>query len=516
MNGFPFNCSLVISETRIFPHLRSALEHPEVIDSLIEKEVTAGRYVGPFDRLTLESIIGPFRSHPLGVVPKSKPGEFRVIEDLSAPHEGAIPSVNATSIHDDIDVAWGTFVDAVRLVVTAKAGAQGATFDWKDAYRAIPVSSNDYNKGVVAWREQFLVDLASKFGHTRSLTNFSRPCEAFIAIAQRMSLGEFLKWVDDLFNRREPLFDFPPYTYAYDMSDICALATYLGIPFSPSKVTEFSNVTRYLGFDFHWEEKMVSIPTEKITKALGKVIPLRTAGEASIKELDIICGTLSHLSNVVVLGRANLRGLWNQRAAMAAAAANAFSKWVLRPAALQNLDWWLSTLHNPPLILELCPQIEPDTSFTIYSDASESWGAGIVINGMYDRFRLAPNWRRAGKADDEPSRDNNWAEFVAVEIAVHALINSYGLERRFFRILCDNQGVIGAWNSRSSRNSDQNEVLARTMSRLLSHHCFLSLEYVSSSCNLADRPSRGLDLPSHERTTFRRFPTALRNLLIRA
>ena len=516
MNGFSLHCSLTISESLILPHHRSAIDHPEVIEKLITKELTAGRYVGPFDRASLESIIGPFRSHPLGVIEKSKPGEFRVIEDLSAPRDQPLLSVNATSIHDDIEVSWGTFVDALRLVITAKPGAQGATFDWKDAYRAIPIAPDDYNKGIVEWLGQFLVDLASKFGHTRSLTNFSRPCEAFIAIASRMSLGEFLKWVDDLFNRREPICDSPPYIYAYDMSDICNLATELGIPFSLSKVTQFSDTTRYLGFDFHWSGKRVSIPSEKCAKAQAKVVTLLASGSASIKELDSICGTLSHLSNVVLLGRSNLRGLWGQRASMATTGANDFAKWPIRSAAKKNLEWWSSSLGNAPIFLDLCPQISPDPSITVYTDASSSWGIGVVINEVHDRFRLTDGWQRDGKPDSEPARDIGWAEFAAVELAVHALVKSFGYAHRFFRILCDNQGVVGAWNSRSSRNVDQNEVLGRTMSLLLSHRCFMVLEYVPSSCNLADGPSRGLPLPSHPRTTFQGFPSNLRGLMFRA
>jgi hypothetical protein len=45
--GFSYRSSLTISETRIYPNMRSASEFPEVIDKKIEKELAAGRYKGP-------------------------------------------------------------------------------------------------------------------------------------------------------------------------------------------------------------------------------------------------------------------------------------------------------------------------------------------------------------------------------------------------------------------------------------------------------------------------------------
>jgi hypothetical protein len=44
--------------------MHSTSEFPEVIDKKIEKELAAGRYKGPFTKSELESLIGPFITHP--------------------------------------------------------------------------------------------------------------------------------------------------------------------------------------------------------------------------------------------------------------------------------------------------------------------------------------------------------------------------------------------------------------------------------------------------------------------
>jgi hypothetical protein len=52
---------------------------------MITKELAAGHLCGPFSQPELEALVGPFLTHPLGVIPKGK-GKWHLIEDLSFPH----------------------------------------------------------------------------------------------------------------------------------------------------------------------------------------------------------------------------------------------------------------------------------------------------------------------------------------------------------------------------------------------------------------------------------------------
>jgi len=104
-----------------------------------------------------------------------------------------------------------------------------------------------------------------------------------------------------------------------------------------------------------------------------------------------------------------------------------------------------------------------DNSFTIYTDASTSWGVGIVISNEFDIFKLHEDWR-----DWEGSpKDIGWAEFIAVELAVFFLLSSCCLRNRHILVHIDNQGVVGAWKSRLSCNPAQNEVLSCILHMLL-------------------------------------------------
>ena len=51
-------------------NLASATKHPDVICAELEKEVTSGRVLGPFEHIPMET----FRSSGLGAIPKKGPG----------------------------------------------------------------------------------------------------------------------------------------------------------------------------------------------------------------------------------------------------------------------------------------------------------------------------------------------------------------------------------------------------------------------------------------------------------
>lgn len=95
-NGFPIGKSMPeITSTIIRPNHFKNEDLLKIIRDDFEKELQLGRLIGPFDKAKICSLLGGhFRTSPVGVKPKpNKPGEYRVIRDLSAPYKGQ-PSVN--------------------------------------------------------------------------------------------------------------------------------------------------------------------------------------------------------------------------------------------------------------------------------------------------------------------------------------------------------------------------------------------------------------------------------------
>ena len=109
-NGFDMGTSSTPLKTYVPSNHSSSLTHPEEIQSYIHTELSLGRYTGPFSRSKLEQLIGPFRTSPLGVVPKPGTDNFRLVQDFSYPHDNPlIPSINSEINLDDFRCDWVLF-----------------------------------------------------------------------------------------------------------------------------------------------------------------------------------------------------------------------------------------------------------------------------------------------------------------------------------------------------------------------------------------------------------------------
>ena len=113
-------------------NMRSATDHPDVVDEYLRTELAAGRLAGPF-------IAPPLRSlhvSPFGVIPKNhQSGKWRLILDPSSPLGH---SVNDGIPNDPYSLKYVTVDDAIRSLVDLGPGALIAKFDVKAAYRNIP------------------------------------------------------------------------------------------------------------------------------------------------------------------------------------------------------------------------------------------------------------------------------------------------------------------------------------------------------------------------------------------
>jgi len=109
-------------------HASSQLS-PTFIDNYISAEQAAGRYSRGYTPHELEQIIGPFRSAPLGLVPKLNSNKFRLIQDLSYPrNDPSFASVNAGINSDEFPTVWDTFDSTAKLILSLPPGCSAATF----------------------------------------------------------------------------------------------------------------------------------------------------------------------------------------------------------------------------------------------------------------------------------------------------------------------------------------------------------------------------------------------------
>lgn len=488
-DGFRLGVQSSVKVTHTPPNHKSATDHPEVVEAHIRKERSAGRYTGPFHPDRLELIIGPFRSAPLGTVPKGD--SFRIIGDMSFEQDG-VPSVNSEINAAQFPCEWGTFADCAVLVAEAVPGTQAAIFDVAAAYRCIPISPLDQPHAVIMWKGLAYLDHNAAFGCTSSNGLFGRPADAIRRLfIVRHSVEGLLKWVDDFVFFRYPINNSTegPWEYTYSEGMICKVAEHLGWPWAPEKHQPFGFSFTYIGFEWRLADHTVAIPSSKKAKYMARLEQWERGHLVSRKVCDAVIGTLNHCCLAVPEGRSRMPSLYRFAASFVHMRSR-FSTRQINADVANDIAWWRNQLSKPFCGSRL--SIPPPTgNDEIFVDASTSWGIGIIINGSWFAWKLKPGWKTDG-------RDIGWAEMVAAELVMRTLIAT-GRHDCSLRIRSDNSGVVGALHGGCSRNAQQNQCLQRIVSLFTERAIWPMLEWVSTKDNIADAPSRGILPPASER-----------------
>ena len=133
-----------------------------------------GRLAGPFSKSPLPNLM----ISPIGLVPKTEAGKFRLIQHLSYP-EGS--SINDGIDRDLCTVQYSSFDDAVNIVARCGKGAMMAKADIESAFRLLPIYPGDFELLGIKFDGKFFVDKA-------------RPTGASCSLAYFITFATFLEW----------------------------------------------------------------------------------------------------------------------------------------------------------------------------------------------------------------------------------------------------------------------------------------------------------------------------------
>ena len=159
------------------PNHQSITLNRTFFTEIVNIEFQKGRYWGPYSRAELESIIGPFQTSPLSLIPKAgKPGKFRLIQNLSYPRNlSGIRSINSSIESDLYPCTWGTFSTVTIIIQSLPPRSQGACRDVSEAYRIIPLAKDQWPGIVVRLEEDgppdaklFALNTCTSFGKKSS------------------------------------------------------------------------------------------------------------------------------------------------------------------------------------------------------------------------------------------------------------------------------------------------------------------------------------------------------------
>ena len=128
------------------------------------------------------------------MIPKSTPGKWRLILDLSSP--------KGRSVNDGIDGAYCSLsyvsVDnAAQLICRQGKGALMAKVDIQNAYHTIPVHPDDRALLGMVWNNQLSIDTTLSFGLRSAPIIFTAVADATVWVVKQETRVPLIHYLDD-------------------------------------------------------------------------------------------------------------------------------------------------------------------------------------------------------------------------------------------------------------------------------------------------------------------------------
>ena len=339
----------------------SAGLHSQVVADYIHQQVQEGHMIGPLDPACCQGVT----VNSIGVVPKSTPGKYRVIVDLSSP---ACSSVNDQLHREWTHVAYASVDDAALVLNALGPGALMAKIDIKDAYRIVPIHPNERRFLGVCWDNQVYVDSQLPFGLASTPAIFNAIAEALEWILREAGIRAVIHYLDDFLFLGAP----GSQECSQCLATAVSVCQDLGIPLAADKVEGPTHSITFLGIQLHSLPMRVSLPAPKqvqLQSMLSNLVDSKCIRD--INTLESLVGHLVHATKVCPLGKAFLSGLFH---ALRSARPGGF--WRLNQAVRADIAWWQALLQGWPGVSSQQFLALGSPNVHLFTDASGSWGCG--------------------------------------------------------------------------------------------------------------------------------------------
>lgn len=401
-----------------------------------------------------------------GVIPKGhNTGKWRLITDLSHPQD--------FSVNDGIDPALCslTYTSVDEIAETAAhlgPCALLAKVDIESAYRLIPVHPDDRPLQAVRWDNQIFVDPMLPFGLRSAPKIFNAVADWHL---KRSGIPLLYHYLDDFI-----IVGPPSSTQCADsLAILDRECNRLRVPMASHKREGPTTCLIVLGIEIDTTAGHLRLPLDKLERLQLLLRQWVNKKACSRTELQSLIGLLNHAAKVVRSGRSFLRRMIDLLHAVPSSQMHIR----LNAGFRADLAWWntfLSAWNGISFLLP--PSLLPAIEFT--TDASGSWGCGAWCGEAW--FQL--QWDHRSHHLSIPEK-----ELIPIILACA----SWGVAWRGCKVRChcDNQVVVAALRSRTSKAKGVMHLL-RCLVFIEAHHdCFIQPVYIDTKSNhLADDLSR--------------------------
>ena len=396
----------------------------------INSELAARRVRGPFGSLPDYVKVSPFY-----VIPKSTPGKFRLIHNLSSPRGKSVnecidPNMRSVSYCRCLDVA---------AFLSAKPESEVwymAKVDMKDAYRCVPVYPGDWKYLGMRYKDKYFVDTCLPMGCASSCFLFQ-------------SISDAIAW---MFERNNP--DCKCFNYLdnflilADSNDRCkhaldcfvAMLEFLGFPVSYEKTIPPGTEVEFLGLTINSCNLSFSVPDQERLKTMTQISHFVSKSLQRVHCIQKMVGKLTFLCATFLAGRCLLASLHEQLRGVLSS-----EGWYWRRVTKDiraDLRVWYQFLEQSQCkpFRFLYPTSEP--AYVVETDAS-SYGFGAVMGARW----FSGRWHSQWWTDKHITLLELYPIYVALHLWTEELSNNTILIRT------DNSSLVSILTRFYSRNS---------------------------------------------------------------
>ena len=341
--------------------------------------------LGPFNH----SLVPMVHVNRLGAVPKSIPGKYRLIVNLSHP-EGQ--SVNDGISEALSSLSYVSVERAAQTVLKLGRGTLLAKVDIRNAYRNIPVHPDDHWLLGMSWRGEVFIDTVLPFGLRSAPKIFNAVADALEWVVRVNGVGEIYHYLDGFL----VLGTSGSEECADSLSTLMGWTEWLGFPVAEEKVEGPTTKLTLLGIEIDAEALILRLHEEKLVALRSLLTSWKGRRWCLKSELQPLAGKLQHACKVVRPGRSFLRRVFELKGVH-----HDHHHIRLNSAMRSDLAWWDLFLDSWNGISMLRPArlLVPDHE--IYTDASGGFGCGVIWAHHWLQFKWPQPYAAAAIAPKE-------------------------------------------------------------------------------------------------------------------
>ena len=439
------------------------------------KEVKLGRHAGPYDFIPYEHFI----QSPIGLVPKDNGKQTRLIFHLSydfGPEERDkslnhhTPEQYCKVQYRDLDYAVRTclFLDLLKSrqhgvdldAHTHNTTQYYAKSDLRSAFRLLPILPEQRclllmrAKDPKTGRIMVFIDKNLPFGASSSCAKFQLFSDCLHHIVEFVMQRRFTvtNYLDDFLFIAMDEQDCNNMVRTF--LDICLR---IGCPVAMDKTEWASAEIVFLGILLRGRSRTLSLPRDKVIKAINLLHYVRGNGKATIKFIQSLTGTLNFLTKAIVPGRAFTMSMYDKLKTTNARGQKLkqYHHISLNKSFKQDCAMWEEFLMNARTS-QLCrPYIDFEKTrfntkvLNFYTDASLSATKG-GFGGVFENRYIVGKWNQDFIEQQQPS-----IEFLELYALVAGILTWGDCDSRLqngrLAIFCDNQSVMYMINGQGSK-----------------------------------------------------------------